>query len=143
MIEKNKNLDGSSFLRGDSFDVNGRSAISYYLSVSLLLQDAELDQLLRYQLREKCCKGYGKLFNDDNCSNSELDKRNTIKKVKFHSWGGKRNGNAGNDNRRISNLDLTKDSNQGKVVIRTPFRPWGGKRQPQQETSNNYFDVVR
>lgn len=143
IVEKNKHIDVTSFLRENNFEDNSRSAITYYLSVSLLLHDTDFDQLLRYLLHEKCCKGFGSIFNGDNCLNTELDKRNTIKKVKFHSWGGKRNGNGGSDNRRTSNSDLTKDSTPGKVVIRTPFRPWGGKRQPQQETSNNYFDVVR
>lgn len=52
----------------------------------------------------------------DNCfagsPNQLLAKRDKsqIQKIRFHSWGGKRNRGA------------------PKVVIRTPFHSWGGKR---------------
>lgn len=118
-MDKNKNADISLFLHGQNADEPIKSALFYYLSVSLLLRDNELDDILKYMLREKCCKD---LMNDnEDCVDSVFDKRNTIKKVKFHSWGGKRNGNAANS--RDGNSDLGKDSGQAKVVIRTPFRP--------------------
>lgn len=75
----------------------------------ILLSDFKLESQLKTLLQAKCCHGSGDLLN---C----LEKREprTIKKVKFHSWGGKRDGNDGVEKPRI--------------VLRTPFRPWGGKR---------------
>lgn len=48
----------------------------------------------------------------DNCfASNQMEKRDKgQQKVRFHSWGGKRNRGA------------------PKVVIRTPFHSWGGKR---------------
>jgi hypothetical protein len=47
-------------------------------------------------------------------SNQILEKRDKsqVQKIRFHSWGGKRNRAMG----------------APKVVIRTPFHAWGGKR---------------
>lgn len=83
------------------------------------LKDNELENMLRRMLREKCCR---QIMDDSihpsrNCPN----KRNQVKKIKFHSWGGKR-----------SDRDLTSP----KIVIRTPFRPWGGKRSGGQFLAN-------
>lgn len=76
----------------------------------ILLSDLKLESQLIALLQAKCCSDSGDLIN---C----LEKREprTIKKVKFHSWGGKRDGNNGIDN-------------VPRIVLRTPFRPWGGKR---------------
>ena len=73
----------------------------------------------------------GHLFASNACLEGFLSKRNTIKKVKFHSWGGKRSGGqttSGIPASRSNNGYVTKDLGQSKIVIRTPFRPWGGKR---------------
>lgn len=49
--------------------------------------------------------------------------------MKFHSWGGKRSdSNAPNNVRSSTNVDFSKDLGS-KIVIHTPFRPWGEKRQ--------------
>lgn len=58
--------------------------------------------------------------NIDNCYNldirrilvkpSEKRDKSQLQKIRFHSWGGKRNRGS------------------PKVVIRTPFHSWGGKR---------------
>lgn len=113
-------------------ELNSKSAFYYYVSISMLLQDKELDDTLSFMLHDKCCKNDANFFDSAICSqsdNSMTDKRNTIKKVKFHSWGGKRSGGNGQNNARIpTNIDLSKDLGQSKIVIRTPFRPWGGKR---------------
>lgn len=76
----------------------------------ILLADLKLESQLINLLQAKCCRDSGDTLN---C----LEKREprTIKKVKFHSWGGKRDGSNGNEN-------------IPKIVLRTPFRPWGGKR---------------
>ncbi|KAJ6635963.1 Leucokinin [Pseudolycoriella hygida] len=73
----------------------------------ILATDLKLGSQLVSLLHAKCCR------DALNC----LEKREprTIKKVKFHSWGGKRDGRNGID-------DVP------KIVLRTPFRPWGGKR---------------
>jgi len=75
----------------------------------ILLTDLKLESQLKALLQAKCCRDTGDLIN---C----LEKREprTIKKVKFHSWGGKRD---------VSN----KMDNVPRIVLRTPFRPWGGK----------------
>lgn len=108
-----------------------KPAVFHYLSVSLLLQDNELDEMLNGYLQEKCCKDDDRLFGNCNDALHTNTKRNNIKKVKFHSWGGKRSGgnNAETNSRIPTNTDLGKDMMHSKIVIRTPFRPWGGKRQ--------------
>lgn len=77
----------------------------------ILLSDIKLESQLKNVLHGKCSHFTEELLN-------VLEKREprTIKKVKFHSWGGKRDGNNGVEKPRI--------------VLRTPFRPWGGKRSP-------------
>lgn len=76
----------------------------------IFLSDLKLESQLISSLQAKCCRDSGDTLN---C----LEKREprTIKKVKFHSWGGKRDGSNGNEN-------------IPRIVLRTPFRPWGGKR---------------
>lgn len=145
LIDKSKDHDISQLLHGQNDDEPPKSAIFYYLSVSIMLQDSELDELIKYLLREKCCKNMNSVLDDDDCMDSPQEKRNNIKKVKFHSWGGKRSGSAGNGDSggRVSNSDLGKDGGQAKVVIRTPFRPWGGKRLLPHASSNTFFDVIR
>lgn len=139
MIDKNRDGDLSQFLHGQPSDDSPKSALFYYLTVTTLLQDDDLDDRINGLLRDKCCKNINNALEADDClDDAALRKRNNIKKVKFHSWGGKRSGSASSEaDGRVSNADLGKD---GKVVIRTPFRPWGGKRQDQ---SNTFFDVIR
>lgn len=147
LIDKNRDGDLSQFLHQSSQTTNQlpKSALFYYLSASAMLQDDDLDDLISYLLREKCCKNVNGQLDDGECMDGVLDKRNNIKKVKFHSWGGKRSGSAGSSESggRISNADLGKDNGQAKVVIRTPFRPWGGKRQTPHDQPNTFFDVIR
>lgn len=132
MLEKQRDNDATIHFPFDRIDYS-KSALYYYVSISLLLQDKELDDTLSLMLHEKCCKNDANFYDSSICSqndNAMADKRNTIKKVKFHSWGGKRSGGTANNNAKIpTNLDLSKDLGQSKIVIRTPFRPWGGKRQ--------------
>lgn len=104
-----------------------KSALYYYLSISLLLQDKELDEMLSSMLFEKCCRNDVNFFGSSICArdldDSIAEKRNTIKKVKFHSWGGKRNGqltNGQSNSRMPTNVDLSKDVGQSKIVIRAP-----------------------
>lgn len=134
LLEKQKDTDATLFLPTDLSETAPKSALYYFVSISMLLQDQEFDELLNYLLYEKCCRDdenfYGTTICDQPASPS---KRNTIKKVKFHSWGGKRSGggtgNIGSNSARMStNAELNKDVKQSKIVIRTPFRPWGGKR---------------
>ncbi|XP_037039820.1 uncharacterized protein LOC119076908 [Bradysia coprophila] len=101
-------------LRENANDDDQNEEPSVIFSVMLtkfLLTDSKLDSQLTSMLQAKCCRD-----SDDDALNC-LEKREprTIKKVKFHSWGGKRDGNNGIDN-------------VPKIVLRTPFRPWGGKR---------------
>lgn len=131
MLERQRSSDASLFLPPERFD-SSRTALYYYISTSMRLQDKELDDTINAMLYEKCCKNDANFFGSTICSqtdNGSADKRNTIKKVKFHSWGGKRNGDSVPSNARIqTNADFNKDLGPSKVVIRTPFRPWGGKR---------------
>lgn len=129
LLEKQRDNDVTLFLPNDRSMDSPKPALYYYVSISLLLQDKELDETLNYMLHEKCCKNDMNFFGSSICSESMADKRNTIKKVKFHSWGGKRSGsNSQVNSRSPANIDLSKDIGQSKIVIRTPFRPWGGKR---------------
>lgn len=99
------------------------------MSTSILIQDQDLDVLLNDLLYEKCCKHDENFGGTSICDETQIDKRNTVRKQKFHSWGGKRSG--GNSQRSpapSSDDDLDKDMKQSKITIRTPFRPWGGKR---------------
>lgn len=130
MLENQKIGDVTLFLPSETSEIP-KSALFYYVSISMLMEDKELDALLNYLLHEKCCKEDGNFFGTSICADDStlLDKRNTIKKVKFHSWGGKRSGGSTSNNGRIpTNTDMGKDLGQSKIVIRTPFRPWGGKR---------------
>lgn len=129
MLEKQQTFDNDAtllFQNEQTFE-SPKSALYYYVTISTLLQDKEFDETLTYMLYDKCCKNDAFLFSSSFCSRNE--KRNTIKKVKFHSWGGKRSGGNSQTNVRMpTNVDLSKDLGQSKIVIRTPFRPWGGRR---------------
>lgn len=103
------------------------SAIFNIMLTKILLSDLKLESLLITVLQPKCCRDSGDTLN---C----LEKREprTIKKVKFHSWGGKRSGGS-NGNENIP-----------KVVLRTPFRPWGGKRsRPVDLQDDEWMNVNR
>lgn len=134
MLEKQQAIDNDVTLLFPSERTagTGKSALYYYTTISMLLQDKEFDETLSNMLYEKCCKNDVNFFSSPICSrNSDgsfTEKRNTIKKVKFHSWGGKRSGGNSQTNVRMpTNVDLGKDLGQSKIVIRTPFRPWGGR----------------
>lgn len=133
MLERQRSSDATLFLPPERFD-NSRTALYYYISTSVLLQDKELDDTVNAMLHEKCCKNDANFFGSSICSqndNGSADKRNTIKKVKFHAWGGRKrsSGDSVPSHSRIqTNADLNKDLGPSKIVIRTPFRPWGGKR---------------
>lgn len=61
-----------------------KSALFYYTTISMLLQDRELDETLMYMLYEKCCKNDVNFFTSSVCPSADnlmADKRNTIKKV--------------------------------------------------------------
>lgn len=62
-----------------------KSALFYYVSISMLLQDKELDETIMYMLYDKCCKNDVGFFTSSAClqsaDNLMADKRNTIKKV--------------------------------------------------------------
>lgn len=62
-----------------------KSALYYYVTISMLLQDKELDETIMYMLYEKCCKNDVGFFTSSAClqsaDNLMADKRNTIKKV--------------------------------------------------------------
>lgn len=95
----------------DSDDSDPQPSVLFNIMLTkILLSDLKLESQLINLLQPKCCSDSGDTLN---C----LEKREprTIKKVKFHSWGGKRDGSNGNEN-------------IPKIVLRTPFRPWGGKR---------------
>lgn len=79
----------------------------------LLFTDLKLDSQLISLLQAKCCRDSD---GDDALNCLEKREPRTIKKVKFHSWGGKRDGS----NNGMDNVP--------KIVLRTPFRAWGGKR---------------
>lgn len=142
MLEKQQSFDDDVTLLFGNEGVaeKPKSALYYYVAISLLLQDKELDETISYMLYEKCCKNDINFFTSSICTQHSddllADKRNTIKKVKFHSWGGKRSvwsinkrsgGNVQSNVRIPTNSDLGKDLGQSKIVIRTPFRPWGGR----------------
>lgn len=102
------------------------SAIFNIMLTRILLSDGKLESQLINVLQAKCCRDSGDALN---C----LEKREprTIKKVKFHSWGGKRSG--GN----VITDDVP------KIVLRTPFRPWGGKRSRLDMPSDDWSNVDR
>lgn len=133
LLEKQKDTDATLYLPTELSQATPKPALFYYVSISMLLQDQEFDEMLNYLLYEKCCRDDENFYGTTICDQPNLlGKRNTIKKVKFHSWGGKRSGGGGNvaaNGARIpNNAELNKDVKQSKMVIRTPFRPWGGKR---------------
>lgn len=137
MLEKQEAYDSEIVLPFPSKGDNEppKSPLYYYMTISMLLQDKELDETINYMLYEKCCKNDVNFFTSSVCLQSAdslmAEKRNTIKKVKFHSWGGKRSvwpidkRSSPNvqSNVRANNVDL----GRSKIVIRTPFRPWGGR----------------
>lgn len=84
-----------------------------YLAADLL-KDSTLERLLRDQLREQCQQQATKRAGGGGGWPSVKREAQATRKMRFHSWGGKRSS---------SNSDRTP-----KIVIRTPFRPWGGKR---------------
>lgn len=142
MLEKQQAFDNDVTLLfgNDGSTEKPQTALYYYVTISMLLQDKELDEMISYMLYDKCCKNDMNFFTSSVCTqntdDSMAEKRNTIKKVKFHSWGGKRSvwpmdkrsgGNAQSNVRMPTNTDLSKDMGQSKIVIRTPFRPWGGR----------------
>lgn len=139
MLERQRDNDATLFFPSERAIDSSKPALYYYVTVSMLLQDKELDDQLSGALYEKCCKNDANFYGSSICAQEDspfANKRNTIKKVKFHSWGGKRSGgNGGQNSPRIpTNIDLSKDLGQSKIVIRTPFRPWGGKRQAPEST---------
>lgn len=113
--------------------LNDEKAAAYHiLMTSMYLQDDEFDDILVTILHDKCCTNDGS-FNDLSICLEELptDKRNkTPRKVRFHSWGGKRSDNSRpqRNGRLTLPTDYIKDPTHTKVVVRAPFRPWGGKR---------------
>lgn len=130
LLEKQKDTDATLFLPTELSDTAPKPALFYYVSISMLLQDQQFDELLNYLLYEKCCRDDENFYGTTICDQPNLGKRTSTKKVKFHSWGGKRSdGNGvGNNGRMSSTSEFNKDMKQSKIVIRTPFRPWGGKR---------------
>lgn len=141
MLEKQQINDATLLFPSERGAESPKPALYYYVTTSMLLQDKELDDTVSYMLYEKCCKNDSKFYSSSICTQNADDpiaeKRNTIKKVKFHSWGGKRNawsekrsgGNSQTNVRMPTNVDLSKDmGGQSKIVIRTPFRPWGGRK---------------
>lgn len=134
MLEKQDAFDNEIVMPFSNKGNNepSKSALYYYVTISMLLQDKELDETISYMLYEKCCRNDVNFFTSSVClqsaDNVMATKRNTIKKVKFHAWGGKRSGgNVQSSGRMPANVDLDKDLSQSKIVIRTPFRPWGGR----------------
>lgn len=144
MLEKQEAFDNEGMMPFTNKGNNEppKSALYYYVTVSMLLQDNKLDETISYMLYDKCCKNDVNFFTSSVClqspDNLMTDKRNTIKKVKFHAWGGKRSvwpmdkrsgGNVQSNSRTPTmNVDLDKDLSQSKIVIRSQgFRPWGGK----------------
>lgn len=62
------------------------SALYYYVTVSMLLQDKELDEMISSMLYDKCCKNDANFYTSSLClqgadSLMAAEKRNTIKKV--------------------------------------------------------------
>lgn len=142
LLEKQQSFDNDITLLfpNERIAEKPKSALYYYVTISMLLQDKEFDETISYMLYDKCCKNDINFFTSPVCMQNADDvtteKRNTVKKIKFHSWGGKRSdwtmdkrsNRNGETNIRIpSNGDMIKDLGQAKVVIRTPFRPWGGR----------------
>lgn len=142
MLEKQQSFDNdvTIFFGNENSLDKPKSTLYYYVTMSMLLQDKELDEMISIMLYEKCCKNDMNFFTSSVCTQSPDDlmtgKRNPIRKVKFHSWGGKRSvwsmdkrsgGTVQSNVRMPSNVDLGKDLGQSKIVIRTPFRPWGGR----------------
>lgn len=132
MLEKQQSFD-EAVLPDEHSAETFKSALYNYFTILMLLQDKELDETLNNMLYEKCCRNDVNFFSSSFCTpnldDSITEKRNTIKKVKFHSWAGKRSGGNSQTNVRMpTNVDLSKDLGQSKIVIRTPFRPWGGRK---------------
>jgi hypothetical protein len=100
-------------------------------SISNFIADTDLNNALFTEtLAALCHRG------DEDLENLVMTKRGSKMvgtKVKFHSWGGKRNDNA------------QKDRSNPKIVVRTPFNSWGGKRSDPSfhEMANNPKIVVR
>lgn len=143
MLEKQQAFDNEATLLFPTESVSepSKSALYYYITISMMLQDKELDEMITLMLYDKCCRNDINFFTSSVCiqnpNEMAAEKRNTIKKVKFHSWGGKRSAwsldkksgtNVQSNVRMPATGDLSKDLSQSKIVIRTPFRPWGGRR---------------
>lgn len=67
-------------------DEPSKSALDYYVMISMLLQDKELDETISYMLYDKCCKNDVNFYTSSVCLQSAdnlmaAEKRNTIKKV--------------------------------------------------------------
>lgn len=62
-----------------------KTALYYYVTISMLLQDKELDEMINYMLYDKCCKNDVNFFTSSIClqntDNFMADKRDTIKKI--------------------------------------------------------------
>lgn len=115
-------------------DNNDNKAAAYYILLSsMFLQDEEFDDILSAALHEKCCKSDVKFYDASICSDELIAEKRSKKegrRVRFHSWGGKRSENSRphNNGRLILPIDFIKDPSRAKIVSRTPFRAWGGKR---------------
>lgn len=91
LLEKQQNLDNdvSMIFPNERFDESPKSALYYYVTISMFLQDKELDDSLSFMLYEKCCKSDVNFYGSTICTRNDdsmARKRNTVKKVKFHSW---------------------------------------------------------
>lgn len=128
LLEQRNIAEATTFTSNDQ-SPPPKSALLHFMSTSLSLQDPDLDDLLDDLLYEKCCRRDDNFMATSACDGRGVDKRNTVRKVKFHSWGGKRSGGTSGQRSSPANDDAPdKDLKQSKITIRTPFRPWGGKR---------------
>lgn len=122
-----------SFLPAAAIDED-RAAAYYILLTSMFLQDDQFDDILGAQLHDKCCRNDANFRASPICLDEPIaDKRGYkggARRVRFHSWGGKRSENARprNNGRLTLPIEYIKDAGRTKIVSRAPFRPWGGKR---------------
>lgn len=87
-----------------------KTSLPYYQNLINMVNDDTMNEIIMN-------------FMENNCNDflAQQDKRSgkvVGKKIKFHSWGGKRNS---------AGAGKFIDS-QPKMVIRNPFHSWGGKR---------------
>lgn len=87
MLEKQEAFDSEvvmPFLNKVNIEPS-KSALYYYVTISMLLQDKELDEMISYMLYDKCCKNDVNFFTSSAClqsaGNLMAEKRDTIKKV--------------------------------------------------------------